>query len=71
LPGQQGFTPLCEELARIHSKVGGRDFNRDNVLLTEGGCSAISVARAAVQEPGTKVAYAVPSFPYWCTLDSL
>lgn len=71
LPGQQGFGPLCELLARIHSSVSGEEFVKDDILLTEGGCSGISIALSAIQGPGAKVAYAVPSFPYWCTLDSI
>lgn len=71
LPGQQGFGPLCAMLAEIHSAVASVEFQKEDIVLTEGGCSGISIALAAVQEPGAKVAYAVPAFPYWCTLDSL
>jgi aspartate/methionine/tyrosine aminotransferase len=70
LPGQQGFAPLCNRLAQVHSKISSRAFSSDDVLLTEGGCSAISIALTSVLEPGAKVAYAVPAFPYWCMLDA-
>lgn len=68
LPGMQGHGALCERLSVLIQEETGLFTQKEDIIVTDGGCDGISAATISICEPGHGIAYAVPSFPYWCIL---
>ena len=64
-PGTQGYLPLNEKLAELIKLETGREVSPEEIVLTNGAYDAISHAIFTYADISNKVAFPVPSFPYW------
>jgi aspartate/methionine/tyrosine aminotransferase len=60
---QGGIPPLCEALARYHSRLYGLPFDAGNFFVTGGGMQAIQLAFQMVAGTGSEVVVPSPAWP--------
>ncbi len=64
-PGCQGYKPLNEKIAELIKLETKEDIDPQQIIITTGTYDAITQALFTYADPGSKVVFPVPSFPYW------